>query len=50
MSICFFSKEEKNILETEFEDIAEAAPYLITGGPAEFTSRLAVIQSKKKKG
>ncbi len=45
-----FSKEEKNILETEFEDIAEAAPYLITGGPAEFTSRLAVIQSKKKKG
>lgn len=45
-----FSKEERRILDEELEDAAEAVPFLLSGGTAEFTSRLAVIQSKKQKG
>ncbi len=45
-----FSKEERRVLDAELQDVAEAVPFLLSNGTAEFTSRLAVIQSKKRKG
>lgn len=45
-----FSKEDTEILTTQLEQIAEAFHFLLEGGVPEFTSRLALLQSKNRKG
>ncbi|MBR1777407.1 MAG: aminoacyl-tRNA hydrolase [Alphaproteobacteria bacterium] len=44
-----FPKEEREKINVLLEDIAETFPFALTGGIAEFTSRLAVYQQKKGK-
>ena len=44
-----FSKEDREKINNLLEDMAESFPHVLTGGTAEFTSRLAVYQQKKGK-
>ena len=44
-----FSKEDREKINVLLEDAAETFPHVLTGGAANFTSRLAVYQQKKGK-